>query len=80
MSLLQELVTLQGRSLMNGSVAYASQKAWIQNATVRENILFGQPFNADKYDAVLEACALKSDLAILENGDMTEIGEKVSFL
>jgi hypothetical protein len=41
--------------------------------------LFGQPFNADKYDAVLEACALKSDLAILENGDMTEIGEKVSY-
>jgi hypothetical protein len=47
--------------------------------TVRDNILFGQPFNADKYDAVLEACALKSDLAILENGDMTEIGEKVSY-
>ncbi|CAN0430240.1 unnamed protein product, partial [Scytosiphon promiscuus] len=43
---------------------------------VRDNILFGCPFDARRYDRVLEACALKSDLEILDAGDQTEIGEK----
>ncbi|CAN0160449.1 unnamed protein product, partial [Hapterophycus canaliculatus] len=60
MACLQELVTVEGKSLMNGTVSYASQRAWIQNATVRDNILFGCPFDARRYDRVLEACALKS--------------------
>ncbi|CAN0354496.1 unnamed protein product [Pylaiella littoralis] len=76
MACLQELVTLEGKSLVNGSIAYASQRAWIQNATLRDNILFGCSFDAQRYDDVLEACALKSDLEILEAGDLTEIGEK----
>eukprot|EP00903_Cladosiphon_okamuranus_P011464 g10798.t1 len=76
MACLQELVTVEGKSLMNGSVAYASQRAWIQNATVRDNILFGCAFDARRYDMVLEACALKADLEILDDGDRTEIGEK----
>ncbi|CAM9318351.1 unnamed protein product, partial [Discosporangium mesarthrocarpum] len=76
MAFLQELVTLKGRSLMNGTVSYASQKAWIQNATLRDNILFGCPYNAQRYEMVLQACALKPDLEILEGGDLTEIGEK----
>ncbi|CAM9992543.1 unnamed protein product, partial [Ectocarpus fasciculatus] len=60
MACLQELVTVEGRSLMNGSVSYASQRAWIQNATVRDNILFGCAFDPRRYDMVLEACALQS--------------------
>ncbi|CBJ26643.1 conserved unknown protein [Ectocarpus siliculosus] len=76
MACLQELVTVEGRSLMNGSVSYASQRAWIQNATVRDNILFGCAFDPRRYDMVLEACALESDLEILDSGDQTEIGEK----
>ena len=56
------------------------QQAWIQNATVESNILFGKPFNAKKYKRVLEACALESDLKILPAGDLTEIGEKVLFI
>lgn len=60
-----------------GSVAYAAQEAWIQNATVRDNILFGKEYKPSKYQRVLEACALKEDLKILPGGDMTEIGEKV---
>jgi len=55
-----------------------AQGAWIQNATLRENILFGDPFISAKYDGVLSACALQQDLEILSEGDQTEIGEKVS--
>ena len=61
-----------------GTIAYVAQQAWIQNATLQENILFGRPMEAERYDAVLEACALKPDLEILPGKDQTEIGEKVS--
>ena len=63
--------------LFQGSVAYVSQQAWIQNATLRENILFGKRKNNEKYRLVIDKCALKPDLQILPGGDMTEIGEKV---
>lgn len=61
-------------------MAYVPQQAWIQNATVKDNILFGKQMEEGKYDEVLEACALKTDLEILTGGDMTEIGEKVCWL
>lgn len=63
-----------------GSVAYVPQQAWIQNATLRDNILFGEPYNEQRYCCVLEACALTADLEVLPGGDMTEIGEKVLIL
>ena len=59
------------------SVAYVSQQAWIQNATLRDNILFGKPYDEKRYQQILRACALERDLEILSAGDMTEIGEKV---
>ena len=62
---------------LQGSIAYVSQQAWIQNATVKDNILFGAELDQCKYDKVVDACALKSDFEILTGGDMTEIGEKV---
>lgn len=49
---------------------------WIQNATVRENILFGQPFDAQRYKQIIDACALKEDFAMLPAKDHTEIGER----
>ncbi|KAL1925554.1 uncharacterized protein VTP21DRAFT_437 [Calcarisporiella thermophila] len=60
----------------HSGIAYVAQSAWLQNSTIRDNILFGQPFEQDRYDRVVEACALKRDLEILEAGDQTEIGEK----
>uniref|UniRef100_A0A8C6A6P8 Multidrug resistance-associated protein 1 n=1 Tax=Marmota marmota marmota TaxID=9994 RepID=A0A8C6A6P8_MARMA len=59
-----------------GSVAYVPQQAWIQNNSLRENILFGRPLRERYYNAVVEACALLPDLEILPSGDRTEIGEK----
>jgi ATP-binding cassette subfamily C (CFTR/MRP) protein 1 len=57
-------------------VAYVPQLAWIQNATVKDNIVFGNPLDDKLYDHVLDACALKQDLLTLSAGDRTEIGEK----
>jgi len=54
-----------------------AQQPWIQNATVRDNILFGKSFDEERYNRVLDACALLPDLQILPAGDLTEIGEKV---
>lgn len=67
---------VKGRILVNGSMCYVPQQAWIQNMTLRDNILFGSPFNQQRYDQVVESCALRPDLAVLQAGDMTEIGEK----
>lgn len=58
------------------TVAYCSQQAWLLNDTLRNNILFGCPFDKKRYEAVIEACALTRDLQILDAGDSTEIGEK----
>ena len=63
-----------------GNIAYVPQEAWIQNMTLRDNILFGKEFNPSKYWKVIENCALKTDLEILDGGDKTEIGEKVYFI
>ena len=61
---------------MQGSIAYVSQQAWIQNATLQDNILFGKPLDKALYHRVIEACALTPDLKMLPAGDQTEIGEK----
>ncbi|XP_037610526.1 canalicular multispecific organic anion transporter 2 isoform X2 [Sebastes umbrosus] len=75
-ALLGEVEKLEGEVSIRGSVAYVPQQAWIQNATLRDNILFGKPYNEQQYRCVLEACALTPDLEVLPGGDMTEIGEK----
>uniref|UniRef100_A0A803T7F5 ATP binding cassette subfamily C member 8 n=1 Tax=Anolis carolinensis TaxID=28377 RepID=A0A803T7F5_ANOCA len=59
-----------------GSVAYASQKPWLLNATVEENITFESPFNKQRYNAVIDACSLQPDIDILPHGDQTQIGER----
>jgi ABC-type multidrug transport system fused ATPase/permease subunit len=59
-----------------GGVAYAAQEAWVMASTVRENIIFGEAFDADRYKKVLHACALEKDLELFDAGDQTELGEK----
>lgn len=62
---------------VNGSIAYAPQQPWIQNATIRQNIMFNKPtMNHDFYQRCLEACSLIPDLETMSSGDMTEIGER----
>ncbi|KAJ3814087.1 hypothetical protein F5876DRAFT_86666 [Lentinula aff. lateritia] len=57
-------------------VAYAAQESWVQNATIKENIIFDSPFEATRYRQVLYQCALEKDLELFQAGDETEVGEK----
>ncbi|KAJ7097441.1 ABC protein [Mycena epipterygia] len=72
------LLDLDGKGgwAFGGRVAYCPQSAWIQNASLRENVLFGLPFEEAKYWRVLEDACLLPDLKLLADGDLTEIGEK----
>jgi len=58
-----------------GGVAYAAQEAWVQNATIRDNIVFGASFDEERYKKVLHQCALERDLSLFDAGDKTEVGE-----
>ncbi|XP_028841265.1 multidrug resistance-associated protein 1 [Denticeps clupeoides] len=75
-AMLGETEKRNGQVTVKGSVAYVPQQAWIQNATLRDNIFFGQERKEVWYKRVLEACALLPDLEILPAQDATEIGEK----
>ncbi|KAG6030053.1 hypothetical protein E4U41_000213 [Claviceps citrina] len=63
-----------GNWILPGAVAYVGQSPWLESASLRDNILFGLPFLQDRYEAVLDVCALKKDLGILADGDKTELG------
>uniref|UniRef100_A0A9J7YMS9 Multidrug resistance-associated protein 1 n=1 Tax=Cyprinus carpio carpio TaxID=630221 RepID=A0A9J7YMS9_CYPCA len=75
-ALLGEMQKQEGSVSIKGSVAYVPQQAWIQNATLKDNILFGREAKDSWYEKVVEACALLPDLEVLPGGDLTEIGEK----
>lgn len=60
--------------ILEDSVAYAAQVPWIENATIKENIIFGLPLDAERYEKVVNVCALKKDMELLEDGDETDIG------
>ncbi|XP_011012564.1 PREDICTED: ABC transporter C family member 2-like isoform X4 [Populus euphratica] len=62
--------------VIRGTVAYVPQVSWIFNATVRDNILFGSPFDSARYEKAIDVTALQHDLDLLPGGDLTEIGER----
>ena len=63
--------------MSQGSMTYVAQEAWVQNATLRDNVLFGKPMNTAVYDKIIDACALRPDIEDFPGYDLTEIGEKV---
>ncbi|KAL9479999.1 hypothetical protein ACSS6W_004785 [Trichoderma asperelloides] len=63
-----------GNWILPGSVAYVAQTPWLESASFRDNILFGLPYIEERYQKVIEVCALKKDLEILPDGDKTELG------
>ncbi|XP_074649425.1 multidrug resistance-associated protein 1-like isoform X1 [Tubulanus polymorphus] len=75
-AILGEMEKVSGTVTINGSIGYVSQQAWIQNATLRENVLFNESLEEDTYWKVINACQLKPDLEQLTSSDETEIGEK----
>ncbi|KAJ0970834.1 hypothetical protein J5N97_018793 [Dioscorea zingiberensis] len=75
-SILGEIPKLNGTVRISGSKAYVPQSPWILTGNVRDNILFGNPYEFDKYERIIQACALTKDFELFANGDLTEIGER----
>ncbi|RCK63639.1 Bile pigment transporter 1 [Candida viswanathii] len=81
-ALLGQLIMVQGEGTtpptidIRGTVAYCAQQPWIMNASVKENILFGCKWDKEFYERTIDACQLLPDLAILPDGDETQVGEK----
>ncbi|CAO3563902.1 unnamed protein product [Mortierella alpina] len=71
-----DLERVRGEVRVRGSVAFIPQQAWIMNDTLRNNILFGQPYDPVYYQKTTDACCLQQDFDMLPSSDMTEIGER----
>lgn len=70
-----EVIKSDGNIFCVGTVAYVTQTAWVFPGTLRENVLFGEPYDEKKYKEVLEACALTEDINRFPNGDLSFVGE-----
>ncbi|CAM5999084.1 unnamed protein product, partial [Sphagnum balticum] len=76
-AIMGEMYQTKGEQItLDGRLAYVPQTAWIQNCTIKKNVIFTSDFNEEKYKKVISACALEPDLEILPGKDETEIGEK----
>ncbi|KAI9760216.1 MAG: exo-1,3-beta-glucanase [Chaenotheca gracillima] len=75
-ALLGDLWKINGEVVVHGKTAYVAQQAWVMNATVRENVIFGHRWDPKFYDLTVRACALTDDFQSLPDGDQTEVGER----
>jgi len=75
-AIIGEMKREAGRVIIGGTYSYCSQKAWICNATVRENIILGKPYDKERYDIAVENCSLLHDFELFSNGDLTEMSER----
>ncbi|KAL2155016.1 hypothetical protein VTH82DRAFT_3692 [Thermothelomyces myriococcoides] len=64
----------KGNWIIPNAIAYVAQIPWIENASIRDNILFGLPYDEERYHKTVEVCALKKDFEMLDDGEHTEIG------
>uniref|UniRef100_A0A8C8SY07 ATP-binding cassette sub-family C member 5 n=1 Tax=Pelusios castaneus TaxID=367368 RepID=A0A8C8SY07_9SAUR len=75
-AILGQMYLYDGTVGVDGTLAYVSQQAWIFHGNVRQNILFGEEYNAERYNYAINVCSLRSDMESLPYGDLTEIGER----
>ena len=71
-----EVIQSSGDIVCSGTIAYVSQTAWVFSGTLRENVLFGEPYDEKRYSDVIEACALIEDINRFSNGDLSMVGER----
>lgn len=72
----REICAVDPATGLSDTVAYCSQSAWLVGASIKDNIVFGSEWNKKRYNAVVDACALRKDFEIFDLGDETEVGEK----
>ncbi|PVU90006.1 hypothetical protein BB559_004831 [Furculomyces boomerangus] len=75
-AILGEMDLVSGHMSLNGTIGYTPQVPWLMNTSLRDNIIFGCPFEREFYEKVINACALTTDIESFPAGDMTEIGER----
>jgi len=75
-AMIGEMHKVSGEVTYKGRVAYIPQQAWLRNATLKDNILFGEPLDEQRYQRILKNCELSDDIAMLPGGDQTEVGER----
>ncbi|EDQ90078.1 uncharacterized protein MONBRDRAFT_82, partial [Monosiga brevicollis MX1] len=75
-AIIGQMKVQSGQIRCGDRIAYVSQQAWIQFMSLKENILFGEDFDEEKYKHALHVACLEPDLEALPGGDATEIGER----
>lgn len=75
LSLMDEMVRQQGDYRKNGQIAYISQESFLQNDSVRENIVFGKKYSKSRFEKTLKICEMETDIDMLDKGDLTEVAE-----
>ena len=75
-AILGDIWKIHGEVVVHGKTAYVAQQAWVMNATVKENVVFGHRWDPQFYDLTIKACALREDFKTLPDGDQTEVGER----
>ena len=79
-SILREIPLISGKTSSVGKIAWVGQQPWVFSGTIRDNILFGEPFDPNRYQKALEACDLAKDLQRFPDGDLTVVGERGTVL
>ena len=76
LTILGELSTNQGQMTLQGNVAFVSQKPWVFSGTLRDNILFTNTYEPQRFSKVIRVCALEEDINVFPDGDLTMLGER----
>ncbi|XP_063924666.1 ATP-binding cassette sub-family C member 4-like [Zophobas morio] len=79
-AILKEIQTCGGTMDIHGTISYASQEPWIFSGSIRQNILFGEDLDVEKYHVVVQICCLEHDIFSLPQGDGTIVGERGAML
>ena len=79
-AILREIPLIRGKTWSVGKIAWVGQQPWVFSGTVRDNVLFGEPFDQNRYDLTLQVCDLIKDLQRFPDGDLTVVGERGTVL